>query len=54
MNNIVLSKQYPETYFSKYLKAITLLKNLKKTYIPGIALIVLSWIFWGLIVVEPA
>jgi hypothetical protein len=30
-----------------------LLKNLKKTQILGIIFIVLSWIFWGLILVVP-
>jgi VIT1/CCC1 family predicted Fe2+/Mn2+ transporter len=30
-----------------------LLKNLKKTQILGFVLIVLSWVFWGLILVVP-
>jgi len=30
-----------------------LLKNLKKTRILGFILIVLSWVFWGLILVVP-
>jgi len=29
------------------------LKNLKKTQILGIILILLSWVFWGLIIVVP-
>ncbi len=30
-----------------------MLKNLKKTQILGIAFILLSWVFWGLIMVVP-
>lgn len=33
--------------------ASTLFKNLKKTQILGLSLIVLSWIFWGMILVVP-
>jgi hypothetical protein len=30
-----------------------LLKNLKKTQVLGIILVLLSWVFWGLILVVP-